>query len=268
MKDAYSFQRTQEALGETYQAMYDAYSRIFTRLGLTFRAVQADTGAIGGNASHEFQGLAESGEDAIAFSDGSDYAANIEKAEALWRWDQMEDQMLRAVLAADAFKAGFRIPNILQNLFGEGVLSASFIPVYSRMLAAGDEESADMLAWAFGAILSLTVAALVAVGVAGAPYLIAAIAPGFHGAQRELTIALVRVLFPGAGLLVVSAWCLGVLNSHHRFFASYAAPVAWNLAIIAALLTALIALSSNKGFDFFFQDRGQDEVDCVPEFGL
>ncbi len=138
--------------------------------------------------------------------------------------------------AADAFKAGFRIPNILQNLFGEGVLSASFIPVYSRMLAAGDEESADMLAWAFGAILSLTVAALVAIGVAGAPYLIAAIAPGFHGAKRELTIALVRVLFPGAGLLVVSAWCLGVLNSHHRFFASYAAPVAWNLAIIAALL--------------------------------
>ncbi|WP_329741124.1 proline--tRNA ligase [Dyella sp. A6] len=83
MKDAYSFHLTQESLGETYQAMYDAYSRIFTRLGLTFRAVQADTGAIGGNASHEFQVLAESGEDAIAFSDGSDYAANIEKAEAL-----------------------------------------------------------------------------------------------------------------------------------------------------------------------------------------
>ncbi|MGY3040109.1 prolyl-tRNA synthetase [Rhodanobacter sp. TND4EL1] len=83
MKDAYSFHLTQESLAETYAAMYQAYSRIFTRLGLTFRAVQADTGAIGGNASHEFQVLAESGEDAIAFSDGSDYAANIEKAEAL-----------------------------------------------------------------------------------------------------------------------------------------------------------------------------------------
>jgi prolyl-tRNA synthetase len=83
MKDAYSFHLTQESLAETYAVMYQAYSRIFTRLGLTFRAVQADTGAIGGNASHEFQVLAESGEDAIAFSDGSDYAANLEKAEAL-----------------------------------------------------------------------------------------------------------------------------------------------------------------------------------------
>jgi prolyl-tRNA synthetase len=83
MKDAYSFHLTQESLAETYAAMYQAYVRIFTRLGLTFRAVQADTGAIGGNASHEFQVLADSGEDAIAFSDGSDYAANIEKAEAL-----------------------------------------------------------------------------------------------------------------------------------------------------------------------------------------
>jgi prolyl-tRNA synthetase len=83
MKDAYSFHLTQESLAETYAGMYQAYTRIFTRLGLTFRAVQADTGAIGGNASHEFQVLADSGEDAIAFSDASDYAANIEKAEAL-----------------------------------------------------------------------------------------------------------------------------------------------------------------------------------------
>lgn len=83
MKDAYSFHLTQESLADTYAAMYQAYTRIFTRLGLSFRAVQADTGAIGGNASHEFQVLADSGEDAIAFSDGSDYAANLEKAEAL-----------------------------------------------------------------------------------------------------------------------------------------------------------------------------------------
>ncbi|WP_266158173.1 proline--tRNA ligase [Dyella silvatica] len=83
MKDAYSFHLTAESLSETYEVMYQAYVRIFTRLGLKFRAVQADTGAIGGNASHEFQVLADSGEDAIAFSDGSDYAANIEKAEAL-----------------------------------------------------------------------------------------------------------------------------------------------------------------------------------------
>lgn len=83
MKDAYSFHLSQESLAETYAAMYQAYVRIFTRLGLTFRAVQADTGAIGGNASHEFQVIADAGEDAIAFSDGSDYAANLEKAEAL-----------------------------------------------------------------------------------------------------------------------------------------------------------------------------------------
>jgi prolyl-tRNA synthetase len=83
MKDAYSFHLDQASLAETYAAMYQAYVRIFTRLGLTFRAVQADTGAIGGNASHEFQVLATAGEDAIAFSDGSDYAANLEKAEAL-----------------------------------------------------------------------------------------------------------------------------------------------------------------------------------------
>ncbi len=83
MKDAYSFHLTQDCLAREYQSMYDTYGRIFTRLGLKYRAVQADTGAIGGNASHEFQVLAESGEDAIAFSSGSDYAANVEMAEAL-----------------------------------------------------------------------------------------------------------------------------------------------------------------------------------------
>ncbi|TNJ33811.1 proline--tRNA ligase [Arenimonas terrae] len=83
MKDAYSFHLGAESLRQTYQAMYDAYARIFTRLGLKFRAVNADTGAIGGSASHEFHVLADSGEDAIAFSDGSDYAANVEMAEAV-----------------------------------------------------------------------------------------------------------------------------------------------------------------------------------------
>jgi putative peptidoglycan lipid II flippase len=138
--------------------------------------------------------------------------------------------------AADAFKAGLRIPNILQNLFGEGVLSASFIPVYSKLLSEGDEETAETLAWGVGALLALGVAIMVALGVWATPWLIAAIAPGFTGDKRELTVTLVRILFPGAGLLVLSAWCLGVLNSHHRFFASYTAPVAWNLAIIVALL--------------------------------
>lgn len=83
MKDAYSFHLTPECMARTYEVMYAAYTRIFERLGLKFRAVQADTGAIGGNASHEFHVLADSGEDAIAFSDASNYAANVEMAEAL-----------------------------------------------------------------------------------------------------------------------------------------------------------------------------------------
>ena len=83
MKDAYSFHLDDGDLDRQYRVMYDAYGRIFTRLGLGFRAVFADTGAIGGSASHEFHVLADSGEDAIAFSDGSDYAANVELAEAL-----------------------------------------------------------------------------------------------------------------------------------------------------------------------------------------
>lgn len=83
MKDAYSFHSSRESLVDTYQTMYDAYSRIFSRLGLTFRAVAADTGAIGGSGSHEFHVLADSGEDTLAFCPDSGYAANVEKAEAL-----------------------------------------------------------------------------------------------------------------------------------------------------------------------------------------
>lgn len=83
MKDAYSFDRNQEAALKTYDVMYDAYRRIFTRLGLNFRAVNADTGSIGGNRSHEFHVIADTGEDAIAYCPSSDYAANVELAEAV-----------------------------------------------------------------------------------------------------------------------------------------------------------------------------------------
>lgn len=137
--------------------------------------------------------------------------------------------------AADAFKAAFRIPNFLQNLFGEGVLSASFIPVYAKLLAHKDDEEARRTAGAVAALLALTTSLIVLVGVLTTPYLIDAIAGGFTGAKRELTIRLVRILFPSAGLLVFSAWCLGVLNSHKRFFLSYAAPVVWNAAMIATM---------------------------------
>jgi putative peptidoglycan lipid II flippase len=138
--------------------------------------------------------------------------------------------------AADAFNAAFRIPNFLQNLFGEGALSASFIPVYAALVARGERREADRVAGAVASLLALAVAVLVLAGVFATPVLIAAIAPGFTGAKRGLTIEIVRVLFPGAGLLVLSAWCLGVLNSHHRFLLSYAAPVMWNAAMIGTLV--------------------------------
>jgi putative peptidoglycan lipid II flippase len=138
--------------------------------------------------------------------------------------------------AADAFNAAFRIPNFLQNLFGEGALSASFIPVYAALVARGDRREADRVAGAVAALLALVVAILVLAGVLATPLLIAAIAPGFTGEKRDLTIQIVRILFPGAGLLVLSAWCLGVLNSHHKFLLSYTAPVMWNAAMIATLV--------------------------------
>lgn len=137
--------------------------------------------------------------------------------------------------AADAFKAAFRIPNALQNLFGEGVLSASFIPVYAALLARDEDEEARRTAGAVAALLALSTSILVLIGVLATPYLIDAIAPGFSGEKRELTIRIVRILFPGAGLFVFSAWCLGILNSHRRFFLSYTAPVVWNAAMIATL---------------------------------
>ena len=137
--------------------------------------------------------------------------------------------------AADALLAAFRIPNLLQNLFGEGALSASFIPAYAS-LHERDPKRADQLAGAVGAALALGVSILVAFGVATSPWLVDLVAPGFTGAKRELVVRLVRILFPGIGLLVLSAWCLGVLNTHRRFFLSYAAPVLWNGVIITALI--------------------------------
>src|SRR5690349_9897989 len=133
--------------------------------------------------------------------------------------------------AADALRGALRIPNILQNLFGEGVLSASFIPVYAKLVAQGEEEESGRVAGAVFSLLALVTSVLVLSGVLATPYLIDAIAPGFKGETRLLTIQLVRILFPGVGLLVLSAWCLGILNSHRRFFLSYASPVVWNIAM-------------------------------------
>jgi putative peptidoglycan lipid II flippase len=139
-------------------------------------------------------------------------------------------------IAADALRGALRIPNVLQNLFGEGVLSASFIPVYARLVAQKEDEESGRVAGAIAALLALVVSVLVLLGVAATPWIIDVIVPGFKGETRTLTITLVRILFPGVGLLVMSAWCLGILNSHSRFFLSYVSSVVWNGAIIGALL--------------------------------
>ena len=137
---------------------------------------------------------------------------------------------------ADAFRQAIRIPNLLNNLFGEGVLSASFVTVYSRLRAQERTEEAEHVANAVFGILALVCAILVSLGVLLTPWLIYVIAPGFSGERRDLTIRMVRILFPGTGLLVMSAWCLGILNSHRRFLLSYTAPVAVNFTMIAALV--------------------------------
>ncbi len=138
--------------------------------------------------------------------------------------------------ASGAFKAALRIPNLLQNLLGEGVLSASFIPVYARLQAEGKTELAGRVAGVVGALLALLVGVLSTLGAVATPWLVDLVAPGFVGPARALTIDIVRILFPGTGLLVLSAWCLGILNSHRKFFLSYVAPVVWNAAMIATLL--------------------------------
>jgi putative peptidoglycan lipid II flippase len=137
---------------------------------------------------------------------------------------------------ADAFNAAFRIPNFLQNLFGEGVLSASFIPVYAGLHARGDDDGRRQVATAVLSLLLVTTSVIVLLGILFAAPLTRALAPGYAGAKYELTVHLVRILFPGAALLVLSAWTLGVLNSHRRFFLSYASAALWNVAMIATLV--------------------------------
>jgi putative peptidoglycan lipid II flippase len=123
---------------------------------------------------------------------------------------------------------------LLGNLFGEGVLSAAFVTVYSKLRAREENEEAEHVAAAIFGILAVVCAALVLFGVLTTPLLIDFIVPGFTGEDRILTIHLVRILFPGAGMLVMSAWCLGILNSHRRFLLPYMAPVAMNVTVIAA----------------------------------
>ena len=143
----------------------------------------------------------------------------------------------------DVLNMALRAPNFLQNLLGEGTLSAAFIPIYSRLLHAGREEEARRFAGAIFGLLVATAGTLSLLGVLFARPITAVLAMGFlqdAGAvdRFELTVAAVRIIFPMTAFLVLSAWALGVLNSHRRFFLPYFAPVLWNVAIITALVWA------------------------------
>ncbi len=138
---------------------------------------------------------------------------------------------------ADVFKAALRIPNLLQNLLGEGVLSASFIPVYSRLLDE-DEDAANRLAGKILGLLLAVMAAVVAVGILAARPITLLITPGFTGERLELATTLLRIMFPGIAFLVLSAFCTGILNSHRKFFLSYVSPVMWNATQIAFVVAA------------------------------
>lgn len=138
---------------------------------------------------------------------------------------------------ADAFRAALKIPNTIRNLLGEGTLSASFIPVYAA-LHERDRAGARALAGAVLGLLLLATGVLAVLGIIFAPAITTAVAAGFDAPRRQLTITLVRILFPMTGVMVISAWCLGILNTHRRFFLPYAAPVLWNVAGIVALVGA------------------------------
>ena len=138
--------------------------------------------------------------------------------------------------AADAFRAALKIPNVIRVLLGEGTLSASFIPVYATMIERGDRDGARRLAGTVASLLVLLTAVCALLGILLAPLITDFAAPGFSGTTRDLTVQLVEILFPMSGVLVLSAWCLGVLNTHQRFFLPYAAPALWNVAQIATLV--------------------------------
>lgn len=143
---------------------------------------------------------------------------------------------LGATGAADAFNVALKVPNFLQNLLGEGVLSAAFIPVYSRLISRGETKEADRVAGVFVSFLALIVGVFVAGGVLLAPIILGITAPGLAPDVMALAVKLTRIIFPGVGLLVLYAWALGILNSHRQFFIGYVAPVLWSASMIATLL--------------------------------
>jgi len=142
---------------------------------------------------------------------------------------------------ADAYWAAIKIPNIIRNLLGEGTLSAAFVPVYSEQLeSAADATDADppRLAGSVLGLVLIVATLLSGLGVLLAPWITGLLLGGADESTRALTTSLVRILFPMAGILIVGAWCLGVLNSHDRYFLPFVAPTLWNLSQVVGLLLA------------------------------
>ncbi len=148
---------------------------------------------------------------------------------------------------ADAWAAATRIPGALQSLLGEGTLSASFVPVYARLLQQGREDEAARVARSVLGLLAAAAGLLALVGYLAAPWLVALFVSDFDEYRAGVTTTLLRLFFPMSAVLILSAWTLGILNSHGRFFTAYVAPALWNVAIVAAVVAA--AASGLLGVD-------------------
>lgn len=154
----------------------------------------------------------------------------------------LRDAVLAAYLGsrreADIWYLGLRTPNLIQNLLGEGTLSASFIPVYARFVEEGRHEDAARFAGAALGLVASLAFGIALVGILLAPLLVPLLYPRLEPESAALLVTVIRILLPMTATLAVSAWALGILNTHRHFFVSYVAPVAWNLAIVATAVTA------------------------------
>jgi putative peptidoglycan lipid II flippase len=183
---------------------------------------------------------------------------------------------------ADVLQVAFKSPNLLQNLLGEGTISAAFIPIYSRLIEEERHEAAGRFAGAIFGLLLAAAGGVALFGVVFAEPIVTVLAPGFlNDAARvaagelpfnrfDLAVRAVRIIFPMAGVLVLSAWALGVLNSHRQFFVPYVAPVLWNAAIIATLFGGGYALASTPGAPAALSSDALTQlllIACVGAFG-
>ena len=143
---------------------------------------------------------------------------------------------------ADAWRAALRLPNVIRNLLGEGTLSASMIPIYAEMIEQGRHEDAGRFAGAVLGILAVVAGAVALIGSVAAPILVEIFFPLWAPEKQQVTATLVRILFPMVGIFVISAWAMGILDSHRRFFVSYVAPALWNVALITAMVGGAVWL--------------------------